>query len=144
MAPWPGISSSQGLTSLHTLYERGYAKPCIGNLTNEKSSVSTSEFSNQHTNIACLVEIGTYNVRFYPLFSCGWVRPSSLGTSATTRTWPIVATRMTDDDERRAVGGVSGTEVHRENLHRFHFVHHKSHNIWPRLEPGPLRWEDSD
>jgi hypothetical protein len=36
------------------------------------------------------------------------------------------------------------TEVFRENLLQYHFVHQKSHMTWPRLAPGPPRWEAGD
>jgi hypothetical protein len=33
------------------------------------------------------------------------------------------------------------TEVLGENLPRRNFVHHKTYMAWPRLEPGPPRWD---
>jgi hypothetical protein len=33
------------------------------------------------------------------------------------------------------------TEALGENLHQRHLVHHKTHMIWPGIEPGPPRWE---
>jgi hypothetical protein len=35
-------------------------------------------------------------------------------------------------------------DVHEENLHQRHFVHHKSHMKRPGLEPGLPLWEGSD
>jgi hypothetical protein len=31
-----------------------------------------------------------------------------------------------------------------ENLSQCYFVNHKSHMEWPRIEPGPPRWEAGD
>jgi hypothetical protein len=48
------------------------------------------------------------------------------------------------DDECGAVGGMRigrETEVLGENFPQSHFVHHKFYMTFPRLEPGPPRWE---
>jgi hypothetical protein len=36
------------------------------------------------------------------------------------------------------------TEVLGENLHKYHFAHHKSDMTRPGIEPGPPRWEADD
>jgi hypothetical protein len=33
------------------------------------------------------------------------------------------------------------TQALRGNLPHYHFVHHKSHMTWTKLEPGPPQWE---
>jgi hypothetical protein len=75
------------------------------------------------------------------LISWGGVRLSALVTSATI--WPIVPIVMRDD-EYGAQGGMRisrGTRSTRKKPAQFHFVHQKSHKIWPGIEPGPPLWE---
>jgi hypothetical protein len=50
-------------------------------------------------------------------------------------------------DECREVGGIRisrGDRSTRRKLAQGHFVHRKSHMIWPGIEPGPPRWEAGD
>jgi hypothetical protein len=76
--------------------------------------------------------------------SCGGVEPSSLWL------WPLLAyctgcgrwTMMSMEQSVKCLA--EDTEVLGENLPLCRFVHHKSHTTWPRLGPGPSRWEAGD
>jgi hypothetical protein len=63
--------------------------------------------------------------------SCGWddTEPTWHWTYCTRPRWDMIVEQMV---ERELVGE---TEVLRENLSQRHFVHHKSHVTWPRIEP---------
>jgi hypothetical protein len=75
------------------------------------------------------------------VISCGGVRLSPFGTSATN--WPIVPAPDDDKNVEQSVEWelAGGTEVLGENLTQCHFVHNKSHMTWSGLEPGPPRRE---
>jgi len=54
-------------------------------------------------------------------------------------------------DEWNVSGGKCWNDTNRgklkcvdSNLLQFHFVHHKSHRDWPRIEPGPVWWKAND
>jgi hypothetical protein len=105
------------------------AVPHLSRLQSSKSSFDDSEI---------------YRLWLSGVVFCG-VRLSPHGTAATTGL--LYQPRMIDDGDCGAISGIKIGKGNRSTPRKpapFHFVNQKSHMTWPRLEPGPPRWETSD
>jgi hypothetical protein len=74
-----------------------------------------------------------------------------LGWGETESTWnrqplfdQLYQPRMMDDGKQSVEWLAGDSKLLGENLPQCRFVHHKSHMIWPGLEPGPPQWEAND
>jgi hypothetical protein len=137
--PVPWVWCRTSLQPAHLVYEPEYVIHCISNLTEEQSLWISHR--RMHTDVRW-----KYNLSIIIIFLF-----FSSGETVLLILRPLFGLLyqpwMTDDD----CGAICGMLIGRGNRSTRRkpspaplFVYHKPHMTWPRLEPGPPRWQAGD